>query len=68
MTVAAAQLLVQTVAIYLGLGTGFALLFLWRWAGHRDAAVEHGTWGFRVLVFPGVAALWPLFAVRLIRR
>jgi uncharacterized membrane-anchored protein len=68
MTVAAAQLLVQTVIIYVGLGTGFAMLFLWRWAGHLDTAAEHGTWGFRVLVCPGVIALWPLFAVRLIRR
>lgn len=68
MTLAAAQLLVQTVAIYVGLGAAFAAVFLWRWVGRLDSAAEHGTWGFRVLVFPGVAALWPLFVVRLIRR
>jgi hypothetical protein len=68
MTVAAAQLLVQTVTIYVSVGAAFAPVFLWRLVGQLDSAAEHGTWGFRVLVFPGVAALWPLFVVRLIRR
>jgi hypothetical protein len=68
MTLAAAQLLVQTVALHVGIGATFAALFLWRWIGRLDAAAEHGTWGFRVLVFPGVAVLWPLFVVRLIRQ
>ena len=68
MTVAAAQFLVQTMTVYVGVGAAFAALFLWRWVGLLDSAAEHGTWGFRVLVFPGVAALWPFFVVRLIRR
>ena len=68
MTVTAAQLLVQTMTVYVCLGAAFAALFVWRWVGRLDSAAEHGTWGFRVLVFPGVAALWPLFVVRLIRR
>ncbi len=68
MTVAAAQLLVQSVTIYVGVGAAFAVVFLWQWVGLLDSAAEHGTWGFRVLVFPGVAVLWPLFVVRLIRR
>jgi hypothetical protein len=68
MTVAAAQLLVQTLTIYVGIGGVFAAVFLWRWIGRLDSAAEHGTWGFRVLVFPGVAALWPLFVFRLVRR
>lgn len=68
MTVAAAELLVQTIAIYVGCGAAFAVVFLWRWVGILDVAAAHGTFGFRMLVFPGVAALWPLFAVRVIRR
>ena len=68
MTVAHAQLLVQTITIYVGAGAVFAVLFLWRWVGQLDSAAEHGTWGFRVLVFPGVAALWPFFVVRLLQR
>jgi hypothetical protein len=68
MTVEAAALLVQTTTIYACVGAAFAAVFLWRWVGRLDPAAGHGTWGFRVLVFPGVAALWPLFIVRLIRR
>lgn len=68
MTVEAAQLLVLTMTVYVGVGAAFAAVFLWLWVGRLDSAAEHGTWGFRVLVFPGVAALWPLFVVRLIRR
>jgi hypothetical protein len=68
MTVTAAQLLVQSVTIYASVGAAFAVVFLWQWVGRLDSAAEHGTWGFRVLVFPGVAVLWPLFVVRLLRR
>ncbi len=68
MTPTAAHVLVQAVAIYVSCGAAFAAVFLWRWVGRLDSAAEHGTWGFRVLVFPGVATLWPLFVVRLIRR
>jgi hypothetical protein len=68
MSVAAAQALIQTIGIYFGCGTAFAVLFLWRWVGRLDTAAEHGTVGFRVLVFPGVAAFWPLFLLRLVRR
>ena len=68
MTLESAQLLVQAVGLYLGLGGAFALVFAWRWVGRLDAAAEHGTWGFRVLILPGAAALWPLLVVRLLRR
>jgi len=68
MTVAAAESLVRAVAIYLGSGAVFAMVFLWRWVGILDTAASHGTWGFRTLVFPGVAMLWPLFLIRVIRR
>ena len=68
MTETAARVLVQAVTIYLSCGAAFAMVFLWRWVGRLDAAAEHGTWGFRVLVFPGVTALWPLLAIRVIRR
>jgi hypothetical protein len=68
MTVAAAQFLVQALTLYVGVGAAFAVMFLWRWVGRLDPAAEHGTWGFRVLVFPGVAMFWPLFLVRVMSR
>ena len=68
MTVETAQFLVQMVTMYVVAGAAFAAVFLGRWVGRIDSAAEHATWGFRVLVFPGVAALWPIFVVRLVRR
>jgi hypothetical protein len=67
MTLHAAQLLVDLVGAYAALGTLFAVGFLWRWVGRLDPAAARATWGFRVLVFPGVVMLWPLFLVRLLR-
>jgi hypothetical protein len=67
MTQATAQFLVNGFAAYLACGALFALVFLWRWVGRLDPLAARGTCGFRILVFPGVTALWPLFAIRLIR-
>ena len=67
MTVAAAQLLVMAIALYLAPGAIFALVFLWRWVGRLDPLAAEGTLGFRVLVFPGVTVFWPVFATRLLR-
>jgi hypothetical protein len=67
MTLATAQLLVNLGGIYAALGAIFAVGFLWRWVGRLDPAAAHATWGFRVLVFPGVVMLWPLFVVRVLR-
>ena len=54
-------------AAYLGLGLAFAVPFALRWAGRLDPAAQRGTWGFRLLIVPGAALLWPLLAVRLAR-
>ena len=37
----------------------FGLLFVTRGVGRVDPAAASGTWGFRVLILPGAAALWP---------
>jgi len=67
MSLQTAQHVVDFFFIYLACGTSFAAVFVWKWVGRLDPIAEHGTIGFRVLVFPGVAALWPLFALRLVR-
>jgi hypothetical protein len=67
MTLAAAQLLVNVLAGYAGAGAVFGALFLWMWVRRLDPAAAHVTWGFRVLVFPGVVLFWPLFVARLFR-
>ena len=66
MTLATAQLLVNLGEAYAAIGAVFATGFLWRGVGRLDPAAAHATWGFRVLVFPGVVMLWPLFLVRLL--
>jgi hypothetical protein len=68
MTIETAQRLVLIITIYLGAGGAFAAVFVWRWIGRLDPAAEQGSWGFRALIFPGVAMFWPFFAVRVIRR
>ena len=67
MSMATAELIVRAVATYLVCGVVFAAVFMWRWVGRLDPLAAHGTIGFRMLVFPGVTALWPLFVMRLVR-
>lgn len=67
MTLATAQLLVDVLGAYAAAGAVFAAAFLWHWVGRLDPAAAHASWGFKVLVFPGVVIFWPLFAARLLR-
>ncbi len=62
--VAVATWLVCGVLLYLGCGVLFAIPFLARGAAAIDPAAREGTWGFRVIVLPGVVALWPVLLRR----
>lgn len=55
-----ALLIVRLAAGYLALGSVFALWFAWRGAGRLDPAARGGSMGFRLLVLPGAALLWPV--------
>lgn len=57
-------LLLSTIAIYLTIGAMFAIPFSLRGAAAIDPAATHSSWGFRLLLLPGAAALWPLLALR----
>ena len=59
-----AGVLVTALGIYLVAGIAFAVPFALRGAGAIDPAAKGGTWGFRVLTFPGVVALWPFMLVK----
>lgn len=59
-----ARLLVYGAEIYLGLGLAFAIGFAFFGAGRIDPAARAGTLGFRLLIVPAAAALWPLLARR----
>jgi hypothetical protein len=59
-----AQTIVGAVEIYAALGIAFAALFLTRGIVRVDPRVAGSPRRMRLLLFPGVAALWPLFARR----
>ena len=52
------------LGVYLAMGLVFALAFVVVGAGKIDPHAAHGSWGFRLLILPGVAALWPFLARR----
>jgi len=53
------------VGVYAGVGFLFAIYFAFFGVGKVDPVAKGGTWGFRVAIFPGVMAFWPLFLWRL---
>ena len=59
-----ATLLVNILGIYLAVGIVFAIAFVWKGVGRIDPSAEEGTLGFRLLILPGTAALWPILARR----
>jgi hypothetical protein len=64
----AAQLLVDTLAAYGLAGTIFAAAFVTFGIQRVDPVAEHAPLGFRLIVMPGAAALWPLLLLRWVRR
>lgn len=64
MVLTIANSLVIAVAIYALIGVVFALVFAFRGAGTIDPMAKGGSWGFRILIIPASAALWPLLARR----
>ncbi len=62
-----ATTLVIAAGIYALLGFLFAIYFVARGAGRMDSVAQGGTLGFRILIFPASAALWPWLAVRCMR-
>jgi hypothetical protein len=54
--------------VYGALGLLFALVFIARIAPRLDPGAREGTWGFRLMILPGAAALWPLLLWISLRR
>ena len=59
---AAVEWIVNVVGLYALVGAGFAAAFAWRGAGAVDANAKKETWGFRLMILPTAAALWPVLA------
>ncbi|MFZ4573725.1 MAG: hypothetical protein ACOYN0_04965 [Phycisphaerales bacterium] len=58
------ELVLLTLAAYLAPGLILAPLFAWRWAGDFDPVAAHSSLGFKLMMMPGAAALWPVLLVR----
>lgn len=61
------ETLLRGLALYGALGLAFAIPFTWRGASRIDPAAARGTPGFRILILPGVVALWPILLLRWLR-
>lgn len=48
------------VALYLGAGFLFALVFVIWGVQKIDEGAAEAKWGFRVIIIPGVSVFWPL--------
>ena len=66
MLIEAAEMFWLAVAGYLGLGALFALYFVLRGVDLLDKSARGAGFLFRLFLFPGVAALWPLLLVRML--
>jgi len=58
--------IVTLTAAYFVVGCVVALAVVVAGLGRLDPVAAHGTWGFRLLVVPGLAALWPLILHRVV--
>ncbi|MBL0926666.1 MAG: hypothetical protein IBJ11_03305 [Phycisphaerales bacterium] len=58
MTVADAVILFA--ALYASIGVGFAMLFVARGVGRVDPVARSAGVGFRLVILPGAAVLWPV--------
>ena len=61
---AAAELIVNLLGIYTAIGVVFGVAFVIVGIGRIDPVAQDSTVGFRFIVLPGVALLWPLLLKR----
>ena len=62
-----ATAIVTTSTAYLAIGIVLAPVIAFRGVRRIDAAARDGTRGFRFLIMPGIAILWPLLLIRVLR-
>ena len=62
--IALAQWIVYLIGVYVACGILFAIPFTTFGVTRLDAAAKGAPIGFRLLIFPGVVALWPYLLQR----
>ena len=58
------EIFLLVFGVYALIGFLFAFPFVLTGVKQIDPAAKGGTWGFRILIFPGAAAFWPLLLKR----
>jgi hypothetical protein len=56
--------IVRALGLYVALGLLFAIPFVLRGVAAIDPAARQATRGFRLVILPGVVALWPILLRR----
>jgi hypothetical protein len=59
-----AEWFVGLLTAYAVAGALFAIVFVTAGVERVDPVARHSGWGFRLIILPGVAALWPLLLRR----
>ena len=62
-----AELFVDALTLYAAVGVVFAIAFVARGISRIDTRAEGAGLAFRLIVFPGIAALWPFLVSRWLR-
>lgn len=62
-----ADFILLAVAAYAVLGAVFGVLFVIVGVGRVDHAAVGAAWSFRLLIWPGAAALWPVMLMKWMR-
>jgi hypothetical protein len=60
----AVVLILSVLGLYLLVGAAFAIPFHAGWGVRLDPKIKGAGWLFRLLITPGVIALWPILALR----
>jgi hypothetical protein len=56
--------LVNLLLLYIAIGIVFAVLFLWKGVGKVDENVTGSSIWFKLLLFPGSCAFWPVLLAK----
>ena len=60
-----ADIIVTVLGLYIAIGFVFALYFVTLGVARIDPAAQRAPWGFRLIIFPGTIALWPVMLLKL---
>ena len=55
------------LGVYLAIGFLFAIAFIFKGLEKVDEGAHGGTWGFKVIIIPGITALWPFLLIKWIK-